>query len=279
MSATSDAATLGLLPLELLYEEPGLPDFDVPEALAVAYGGSIGFATPRLYANVTTSLDGAFESAGPFQPSESAGPHLKFLTGLLRSCADAVVVGGDVGTGRPDVCLSAEDAYPPAAPAYARLRRLRGCSPRPRPVVLFSGDGPGRTPPELVAGTLVLASERCARSLRERLPASTALIELTESSTQPHEVVDALRGRGYELILCEGCPAFVGAFLRAGAVDEIFLTHAPLLAGRTGPGSQNGLGSLLLDRVVSARLLSLRRAGSYIFSRYELDRGGASGRP
>jgi riboflavin biosynthesis pyrimidine reductase len=279
MSAVPEGASLRLPPLELLYEEPGLPAFDLPEALAAAYTGSIGFPTPRLWANVTVNLGGVFARRGAFQPGESAGEHAHFLAGLLRACADAVLVSGDVGIGRLDMHLSAADAYPPGASSYAQLRRLRGCPPRPRPVVLYTGDAPGRDPPEFTDDTLVLATERRGRSLRRWLSAETALIELAASSVEPIQVVDVLRDRGYQLILCEGCPTFVGSFLETGVVDELFLTHAPPGAGGSGSTVWPDLGhSLPLDEAVPARLLSLRRGSTHFFARYELDGHRASGR-
>lgn len=268
-------SALDLPPLELLYEAPGLPAFDLPEALGVVHRGSIGFTAPRLFANVTTSLGGVFNITDSFKGGDSAdaGEHARFLAGLLRACADAVLVSGDVGVDHLETHLSAEDAYPPAAPAYAQLRRLRGRAPRPRPVVVVSRDTPGRHV-EFVADTLVLASGRCAWSLRKQYPASTALIEVVESSLGPPAIVHALTKRGYELILCEGCPAFVGGLLAAGVVDELFLAHAPLLAGRSDRKRARIIGQTpphVLDQPVSARLLSLRRSGSHVFSRYEFD--------
>lgn len=261
---------LSLPPLERLYEEPGLPRFDLPEALAVAYGGPIGFPTPRVCLSVTASLDGVAARPGARWPSSPQSDHSRFLTGFLRACADAVLVGGDLGHGSVAMRLSPGDAYPPAAPFYGQLRRLRGRPPRPRPVVLVTGDTTSPSDAAFADGALVLANAHRIASLRQRLAAPAALIELSESSTEPCEVVEQLRGRGYELILCEGCPAFIGAFLEAGVVDELFLTYVPLIVG-DGSGPGRGETSLLLDQALSVRLLSLRRAGSQLFSRYELD--------
>ena len=40
-----------LTPLELLDEQPGLPQADLPEELRRLYGGGLGFGGPRVYAN------------------------------------------------------------------------------------------------------------------------------------------------------------------------------------------------------------------------------------
>jgi hypothetical protein len=57
-SSTVTRSMLALPALEALYETPELPEFDLPAALADAYGGSLGFSEPRLYANFVASLDG-----------------------------------------------------------------------------------------------------------------------------------------------------------------------------------------------------------------------------
>ena len=44
--------------MELLFEAPGLPAFELPEELAAVYGGSLGFEEPRVFANFVSTLDG-----------------------------------------------------------------------------------------------------------------------------------------------------------------------------------------------------------------------------
>ncbi|MGH3115327.1 MAG: hypothetical protein ACRDOP_17850, partial [Gaiellaceae bacterium] len=66
-SATVTRTALALPPLEPLYEAPRLPQFDLPEGLAEAYGGPLGFSEPRLYANFVTSLDGVVARPGETQ--------------------------------------------------------------------------------------------------------------------------------------------------------------------------------------------------------------------
>ena len=49
------------------------------------------------------------------------------------------------------------------------------------------------------------------------------------------------RDHGVETLLCEGGPTLFGALLRAGLVDELFLTLAPKLVGGTsGPAVVSG---------------------------------------
>jgi riboflavin biosynthesis pyrimidine reductase len=87
--------------------------------------------------------------------------------------------------------------------------------------------------------------------------------------------VEALRRRGYELILSEGGPTAFGALVAAGLVDELFLTTSPLLAGRSPSSPRRALvenAEFLPATTVDCKLLTLRRAGSHLFSRYRLSR-------
>src|SRR5579864_8203755 len=83
--------------LHLLYEEPGLPSSDLPELLATAYGGDLGFTGPCVYGNFVASLDGVV-ALGPEHPSSGSAisggePADRFVMGLLRAFADAVLIG------------------------------------------------------------------------------------------------------------------------------------------------------------------------------------------
>jgi len=43
---------------ELLFERSGLPSFPLPAPLLAAYGGALGFESPRVFANFVSSVDG-----------------------------------------------------------------------------------------------------------------------------------------------------------------------------------------------------------------------------
>jgi riboflavin biosynthesis pyrimidine reductase len=278
-SATVTHTTLALLPLEPLYETPRLPAFDLPEGLAVAYGGPLGFSEPRLYANFVASLDGVVALPGEIQSNRmiSADSEAdRFVMGLLRASADAVLVGAGTMRSAPRTQWTAEHAYPPAAPLFGELRRSRGRSPRPELAVLSGSGSVDPRHPALEEGAVVLTSGRGATRLRRRLPgAATILTVGAETPVDPAAAVEALRQRGHKLILSEGGPLAFGALVAAGLVDELFLTTSPLLAGRS-PGSPRPAlveqAELLPDTTVECKLLTLRRAGSQLFLRYQLSR-------
>lgn len=82
--------------LERVFEREGLPSCGLPAALAEAYGGDFGIGRPRVYANFVSSVDGvvAFPAGGESGQRVSGGDKPdRFIMGLLRATADAVMIG------------------------------------------------------------------------------------------------------------------------------------------------------------------------------------------
>ena len=267
----------GLQPLEALFETPGLPTFELPDELIGAYNGSIGFTEPRLYANFVASLDGVTAIPHELQSSHliaASNENDRFVVGLLRACADAILVGAGTLMASPRTRWTAGHAYPPAASFYAQLRRRRGRPPHPTLAVLSGSGRIDTRHPGLRERSLILTSEPGTACLGRELPASTAIVPLGASPTlDPVAAIDVLRAGGHRLILCEGGPTLFGALITAKLVDELFLTLSPLLAGRAGDSRRLSLleeAAFLPGRTMSCNLLSLRRAGSHLFLRYEL---------
>jgi riboflavin biosynthesis pyrimidine reductase len=284
MSQVAVDRPVGLEPLEVLLERAGQAEFRLPGELAELYGGPLGFPEPCLYANFVASVDGVVAI-----PSEIDSSHAiaagsqgdRFVMGLLRACADAVLVGAGTLAGSPRTRWTPENAYPPAASLYAELRRLRN---RPATPTLTILSGSGRIDPShpgLAERTLVLTSEQGAARLGHQLPCSATIVPIgDEPPLDPVAAIEALRAGGHELILCEGGPTLFGELAGAGLVDELFLTLSPLLAGRSAADQRLSLvqGSAFLPRGgIGCRLLTLRQAGSHLFLRYELQPAGQVG--
>ena len=268
-----------LQPLEPLFEVPRLPTFDLPEELAAVYGGAVGFPEPRLYANFVASVDGVVALPTLLESSHliaAGSEHDRFVMGLLRACADAILIGAGTLHGSPRTRWTAEHAYPPAALLYAELRRRRGRPPQPTLAVL---SGSGRIDPQhpgLGERSLVLTSEQGAAQLGRRLPRSAAIASIGDQSPlDPAVAVETLRAGGHQLILCEGGPLLFGELVDAGLVDELFMTLSPILAGHGGASGRLSLlegAELLPSGRSAAALLTLRRADSHLFLRYQLSR-------
>ena len=105
--------------------------------------GALGFSEPRLYANFVTSLDGVVALPGERHSSRLISEHStadRFVMGLLRACADAVLIGAETMRGSPGTLWTADQAYPPAAALFDELRHARKRPRRPA-VAVLSGHG------------------------------------------------------------------------------------------------------------------------------------------
>lgn len=273
------ALTRALRPLDVLHEESGLADFGIPAELAALYGGSLGFREPSLFANFVSSLDGVVAIPGEPQSSHliaGASEADRFVMGLLRACADAVLVGAGTLRTSPRSRWTAEAAYPPAAELYAELRRQRGRPPEPTLAVLSGSGAVACEHPGLSKRSLVLTSDHGAARLGRSLPRSATIVPIgCTPALRVAEAVKLLRAGGHELILCEGGPTVFASLLEDALVDELFLTISPLLAGRVPERPRPGLlqnAEFLPTRNIEGRLLSLRRSQSHLFARYALGR-------
>lgn len=197
----------------------------------------------------------------------------RFLMGLLRACADAVVVGSGTMLASPRGTWRAEKAYPPAGDAFGELRRRLGKPERPAVAVVTAGGSIDVSHPALAEGAIVLTTGRAAPDLRASLPGAEVVALGDGEQVEPGAAVDALHERGHSLVLSEGGPTLLAALLGAGRVDELFLTVSPLLAGRAPGDVRLSLveGLPLLPEVrAGAELRSVRRGASHLFLRYGL---------
>ncbi|MGH3079291.1 MAG: dihydrofolate reductase family protein [Gaiellaceae bacterium] len=267
-------------PLERLFEVDGLPSAGLPEELERLYGGPLGLDEPRLFANFVATLDGvvAIPSIPESNSLIAAGSRADHLVmGLLRALADVVLIGSGVLRASPQGTWLPEKVYPPAADAFAELRRRRDRPGRPEVAVLSGRGSIDPAHPLLASGAVVLTSERGAGHLAGRLPEASMVVTLGDDvDLPPAAVVSALHDRGHRLILAEAGPHTFGSLVEGGVVDELFLTLSPLLAGDAGPDSRLHLVEAVdLLPPVGLRLLSLRRREEHLFLRYELNRAGA----
>lgn len=260
----------------MLDERPVEPELDLPDELRRLYGGGLGFAEPCVVANFVQTVDGvvAIPELARSNALIAAGSRADhFVMGLLRACADAILIGSGTMLGSPRGTWRADRVYPDAADAFAELRRRRGRPEHADVAFVTSGRSFDPTHPILATGALVLTTEAAAADLRASVPAATEVVAVNAAG--PVDVAAAvavLRERGHSLILSEGGPTLFGSLLAGGLVDELFLTVSPLLAGR---GSQPRLGlvegvELLPGGTEPTEVLSVRRHADHLFLRYGL---------
>jgi riboflavin biosynthesis pyrimidine reductase len=264
-------------PLETLFDQTDPAAWPLPAALGALYGGALDLPAPGLYANFVASIDGV-AALGPEHPSSGSAisgrePADRFVMGLLRACADAVLIGAGTLRATPTHHWTPEHVYPDAAPEFAALRRERGLAERPELVVATASGHLPADHPALEAGAVIATTTAGARRLAGRLPDTCTILTLGEGeSVDPGALVAAVRARGHTTILTEAGPRLIGRLVDRALLDELFLTLAPVLAGRgetPRPGLLAGL-ELLPARRETGELLSVRRQASVLFLRYRL---------
>jgi riboflavin biosynthesis pyrimidine reductase len=276
-------------PLSTMIDRAAAPAWPLPPALAEWYGGPLGFPAPagrpHVIANFVSTLDGVVSYAIPGRsgggPISGNNVPDRFVMGLLRACADAVVVGaGTVRSMRRDHAVTPGYIFPPATDEYAALRRALGKPPQPMTVIVTArGDLDldaaavrARDVPVLIVTTDAGAA-RLAQA--GALPAAVAVHAAGPGPEVPAAAILAALGEvsPASLVLTEGGPLLMGTFLAGGALDELFLTVAPQIAGRAGdsirPAFVEGL-AFTPERAPWGRLLSAKSAGDHLYLRYAL---------
>jgi riboflavin biosynthesis pyrimidine reductase len=223
-----------------------------------------------LFANFVATIDGvvAIPAVERSNALISGGdPADRFVMGLLRAAADAVLVGGGTVNASPTGRWRADSVFPAAAEAFRELR--------PEPARVAIAAGRGRLNPDhpvLRDGALVIAAQRAAERLAGRLPEEAELAVVPgDEALDVAAAVGFLRERGYRRILSEAGPRLFGSLVVENLVDELFLTVSPLLAGRARGEERLGIVervALLPDEERRGSLRSVRLHGDHLFLRY-----------
>jgi riboflavin biosynthesis pyrimidine reductase len=262
-----------LAPFEVLFEADGLPEYALPVDLKHVYG-RLGFADRAIYANFVSSIDGvvtlgAKPSAGSVISAKDQAD--RFLMGLLRACADAVVLGAGTLRATPGHLWTPAHVFPALATEFLALRSALGRSAEPALVVLTASGELDFKHPALVRGAIVMTTSLGAKKIGARLPKTCELVVLGKGKRLDiGKVVGEARERGFDVLLSEAGPHLTGQLVGEGLLDEVFLTVSPVLAGR---GKEKRFGmvegiELLPDKGAWSKLLSARQHGDYLFVRY-----------
>jgi riboflavin biosynthesis pyrimidine reductase len=284
-----------MAPIRTLFAtEPAEPSRAVlPGGLRARYDGNLSFPPapverPYLIANFVSTLDGVVSFN---LPGQSEGAQIsdsneedRFIMGLLRASADAVVVGsGTLQAAGPQASWLPESVYPAAKDLY-RSYRTEVLRKLEYPlVVIVTGTGGldlasalFHTPRTRV---LILTTEQGKQRLSQSGSEALASVEVKALSTaeiriSPSAILTLLRQEaGVELLLHEAGPTLFGEFLAGGFMDELFLTVAPQIAGRVAAHPRPGLVANVQFSPATApwwKLLSAKSAADYLFLRYQV---------
>jgi riboflavin biosynthesis pyrimidine reductase len=259
-------------PIQCLFEAEEMPRLGLPPVLATIYGGDFSLPRPRLYANFVASVDGIVALPAAGESGALLSGHSepdRFVMGLLRALADAVLIGaGTFRAGGGDLWLP-EAAFPAAAEPFANLRTRLGLRPRPLLVVVSASGNVDPAQPAL-RDCLVLTTSEGEKRLKGKLPEGAAIAVMGEQPTTCRAWLDLLYERGLQTILNEGGPTLFGQLLAENLINELFLTISPKLFGRVPSDGRKSLVASVDLQGRAMDLVSARRHESYLFLRYRL---------
>jgi len=263
----------------------------LPEELRTLYGGDLHFSAsgdgrPYVMGNFVSTLDGVVSFAAP---GKAGGGNIsgfnagdRFIMGLLRASADAVIVGAaTLAEVSQSHLFAAAYIYRAASDAYARYRSEILHKPQFPLTVVVSGTGNvdlGRAvfrTPEV--RTVLLTTEeggaRLAAAGAASLPwTAVRVMKAAGSRLDAGAMLELLwREFGVRLLLHEGGPALFGSFVAEGLVDEYFLTVAPQLAGRNTESPRPGMIAGVEFQPEAAPwldLVSVKRCLHHLYLRY-----------
>jgi riboflavin biosynthesis pyrimidine reductase len=264
-------------PLELLFEQRDLPRLPLPALLEANYGGPLGFHRPRVFANFVTSIDGVVALPGDTESGQIiSGRNTadRFLMGLLRACADAVLLGAGTFRHSRGHLWHPGRIYPAAAALFAEARRALGLSAAPR-LVLVSASGELDLNEPALNDALIVTTERGEARLKGRTPESTRVINAGRERILLPQVLELMREQGLHQVLTEGGPSLFSELVKERLIDELFVTTAPALFGRFAHDQRKSLADGLDLGGTKLDLLSARRHGSHLFLRYAFDQSAA----
>jgi riboflavin biosynthesis pyrimidine reductase len=264
----------------------------LPEGLRARYDGNLSFPLapqerPYCIANFVSTLDGVVSFN---LPGQSEGAQIsksneedRFIMGLLRASADAVLVGsGTLQAVGPQGTWLPESVYQPAKDLYRNYRTEVLRKPEYPLVVIVTGTG-GLDLTSAVFHTprtrvLILTTEQGKQRLSQSGLETLASVEVkalptAEKGISPSAILTLLRQEaGVELLLHEAGPTLFGEFLAGEFIDELFLTVAPQIAGRVAAHPRPGLVANVEFSPATApwwKLLSTKGAADYLFLRYK----------
>jgi riboflavin biosynthesis pyrimidine reductase len=263
----------------------------LPQKLRELYDGDLHFrrapaSRPFVLANFVSTLDGVVSfgikgksGGGPISGSNRAD---RFIMGLLRASADAIMIGaGTLHDVSAKSLWTPGYAYHGAKELYEEYRVNVQHKPRYPLLVIVSGSGQlelkraiFRTP---AIRTVVITTATGKDELTRRGAAKLGSVEVhalksSRGSIAPRAILQLLQSQfGVSRLLHEGGPTLFGQFLAAKVVDELFLTLSPQIAGRKGDATRPAVVQGVAFVPNSApwfEMVSAKEKAAYLYLRY-----------
>jgi riboflavin biosynthesis pyrimidine reductase len=259
----------------------------LPAELQALYDGDLAFSEksrPFVIGNFVQTLDGivSLKIPGLSGGGEISGHNEEdtFIMGLLRSYADAVLIGEEtfrVGQGH---LWTADFIYPKLKDEFHNLRRRLEKRCAHPATVIVSGKGTvdlkGALFEQDGLKAIVLTTRKGKKVIEQKhgtpLPCDVHVLP-GEEVLDPSDIA-ALMYDSYQvkLLLHEGGPMLFASFLKRAVVDELFLTIAPQIVGQGASGERPGFAGHLSfgpDQALWTGLMSVKTSTTgHLFLRY-----------
>lgn len=278
---------------ELLLEREEDTGPGLPGSFRAVYGGDwrqpADGPLPYLCMNFCMSRDGrvSFSEPGHLGGGDVSGfdERDRWLMGLLRARADAVMVGDGTLKAEPEYVLTPAAICPADAAAFAALREAEGRRPEPLQVIV-SNDGDLPWDAEVFCRSnlevIIATTERAPAATHREAATRAARVEVLVVGEERADIGGLARMLGgrwrVRTIVCEGGPRLYGTMLRERLTLDEFLTVSPLVLGDDGeethrPSLVEGL-RFRPGGAPRSRLLSVRTGGDHLYlrSRYSWSR-------
>ncbi len=235
-------------------------DVTVPELVAELHPWSDPPADrPYVLVNFAVTLDGRVAIDGVSRRIGS-DRDTEMLVGL-RTRVDAVMIGA--GTMRAE-----NYGRVVADPAKREQREAEGLTADPLMVIVSGGlDLPWEAPlfTEGIGEVVIFTAADAEAPETETL---VTLVRHEERVDLAKALAHLRKQRGVRALLCEGGPRLHGSLHAISAVDEMFVTHAPKIAGGDGPGLVEGLDHS--ERTAAVEWIVAEPETGEIFGRYRV---------
>lgn len=220
---------------------------------------------PHIAINMAMSADGKITTYRR-ESFQMGSREDRRMMNVLRARCDAVVIG--TGTLRVDgFPLIVRD------PALVKNRLARKKPPHPINAIMSSSlEFPLTKKLFHCSDTkkIVFTIRSAPRKKIERIERYAEVVTLPGMVVSPKRVVDRLAQKGCTRILVEGGGAINYSFLKAGLVDELYVTLVPaIIGGATAPTVVDGRGFLTNTRL-QLELLSSKKIENELFLRYRI---------
>jgi 5-amino-6-(5-phosphoribosylamino)uracil reductase len=210
----------------------------------------------RVFSNLAISLDGKIaQSDYPTRPLGT--PYDRKMMQVIRAQADVVLVGA--GTLR-------------AHPHCFKIQKLKKNKRQlANGVVTASGDLDSKidffNDPTVVR--FVFTTERGLKRAEEAAQERAFVVSCGKDSVDPKLVLKRLKESQLTQVLVEGGGELMASFLKAQALDELYVTHTPVvLGGRSNPSLVGGDASL--NPWGKLKILKIKRVKNELYAHYKV---------